>query len=88
MWDLGERTEASEGHRLLGQLKMIRFPFSKKKINKIKGGKGQMLCPRVSSGKRRTNERTGIKSCSEGELVSRKRVCATREECGKDVSLG
>lgn len=29
-----------------------------------------MLCPRVSSGKRRTNERTGIKSCNKGELVS------------------
>lgn len=80
--------EASEGHWFLGQLKMIYFQLFKKKKKEIKGGKGQMLCPRMFFGKRRTNERTGIKSCSEGELVSRKHACATREECGKDVSLG
>lgn len=35
-------------------------------------------------GKRRTNERTGIKSCNKGELVS----LYYKEECGKDASLG
>lgn len=59
--------EVSKEHHLLGHLKMIYFPFKKKKRW---GWKGQMLCPRVFSGKRRTNERTGIKSCNKGELVS------------------
>jgi len=47
-----------------------------------------MLYPRAFSGKTRKKERTGIKSCSEGELVGQKHVYATGEECGKDVSLG
>lgn len=65
----GERAEASEGHQLLGELKMTCFPFFKKQI-KIKRGKGQLLHPRVFSVKRMTNERAGVESCSEGELVS------------------
>ena len=55
---------------------------------KKKRGGGQMLYPRAFSGKTRKKERTGIKSCSEGELVGQKHVYATGEECGKDVSLG
>lgn len=47
-----------------------------------------MLCPRVFSGKRRTNERTGIKVVVRESLSVESMSVLQREECGKDVRLG
>lgn len=63
------KNRGKQGATAFGPIENDIFSLFSFFFEKKKGGKDRCYVPEFS-GKRRTNERTGIKSCSEGELVS------------------